>query len=46
VAAALGRDFGIVAARLDAHGAGPLAPVVPNTTEGGQLNRRVELVAR
>jgi outer membrane protein OmpA-like peptidoglycan-associated protein len=47
VAAALGRDFGIAAGRLDAHGAGPLAPVAPNTTEEGrQLNRRVELVAR
>lgn len=47
VTAALGRDFGIAAARLDAHGAGPLAPVAPNTTEDGrQLNRRVELVAR
>jgi outer membrane protein OmpA-like peptidoglycan-associated protein len=47
VVAALTRDYGIAAARLDAHGVGPLAPVAPNTTdEGRQQNRRVELVAR
>ncbi|HVQ77422.1 MAG TPA: hypothetical protein VMT79_18000 [Candidatus Binatia bacterium] len=41
------RQYGIASARLDAHGAGPLAPVAPNTTEDGrQRNRRVELVAR
>jgi len=38
---------GIAAARLEAHGVGPLAPVSTNKTEAGkQLNRRVELVAR
>lgn len=47
VAAALTADYGIAAARLDPHGAGPLAPVATNATERGkQLNRRVELVAR
>jgi OOP family OmpA-OmpF porin len=40
-------EHGIVAARLDAHGVGPLVPVSTNKTEAGkQLNRRVELVAR
>jgi OOP family OmpA-OmpF porin len=40
-------EHGIVAARLDAHGVGPLVPVATNKTEEGrQLNRRVELVAR
>jgi OmpA-OmpF porin, OOP family len=47
VAEALSRQYGIALARLDAHGAGPLAPVAPNTTEDGRRsNRRVELVAR
>jgi outer membrane protein OmpA-like peptidoglycan-associated protein len=47
VATAITRDHGIAAARLAAHGVGPLAPVAPNTTDDGrQLNRRVELVAR
>ena len=47
VAAALTQDYGIAAARLDAQGVGPLAPIAPNTTDAGrQLNRRVELVAR
>ncbi|MBK7385002.1 MAG: OmpA family protein [Flavobacteriales bacterium] len=40
-------EHGVVAARLDPHGVGPLAPVSSNKTEAGkQLNRRVELVAR
>lgn len=40
-------EHGIAAARLDAHGAGPLAPAGTNMTDAGrQLNRRVELVAR
>lgn len=40
-------DHGVSAARLDAHGVGPLVPVATNKTEEGrQLNRRVELVAR
>ncbi len=40
-------EHGIAAARLEAHGVGPLAPVSTNKTEAGrQLNRRVELVAR
>ncbi|MBK8498684.1 MAG: OmpA family protein [Flavobacteriales bacterium] len=40
-------DHGVAAARLDAHGVGPLVPVATNKTEEGrQLNRRVELVAR
>jgi OOP family OmpA-OmpF porin len=47
VTAALIKDYGIAANRLDAHGVGPLAPVATNATEAGrQLNRRVELVAR
>lgn len=47
VVAALTKDYGAAAARLDPRGVGPLAPVAPNTTdEGRQLNRRVELVAR
>jgi len=47
VVAALTGQYGVAAARLDAHGVGPLAPVAPNTSEDGrQLNRRVELVAR
>lgn len=40
-------EHGIAAARLEAHGVGPLAPVSTNSTDAGrQLNRRVELVAR
>lgn len=40
-------EHGLAAARLDAHGVGPLVPVATNKTEvGKQLNRRVELVAR
>jgi OmpA-OmpF porin, OOP family len=39
--------MGIAPARLVPHGAGPFAPVAPNTTEDGRAkNRRVELVAR
>ncbi|HUS55226.1 MAG TPA: OmpA family protein [Thermohalobaculum sp.] len=40
-------DRGVAAARLEAHGAGYLAPVTTNATEDGRtLNRRVELVLR
>lgn len=47
VVAALTSQYGLAAARLDAHGVGPLAPVATNTTEEGRKqNRRVELVAR
>ncbi len=45
VADALVARYGIEAARLAAHGVGPLAPVAANGTEAGRtLNRRVELV--
>lgn len=38
---------GVAAARLEAHGAGYLAPVASNATDAGRsLNRRVELVVR
>ena len=47
VAGALVNDYQISAARLSAHGAGPLAPVASNDTEEGRtLNRRVEVVKR
>jgi len=47
VVAALTARFGIAAARLSAHGVGPLAPVASNRTEDGKAkNRRVELVGR
>jgi len=47
VVTALSTRFGIVAARLSAHGVGPLAPVASNETEEGRArNRRVELVRR
>ncbi len=47
VVRALVERFGVAAERLEAHGVGPLAPVVSNATESGRaLNRRVELVAR
>ena len=40
-------ERGVAAARLEAHGAGYLAPVAANTTDAGRaLNRRVELVLR
>jgi outer membrane protein OmpA-like peptidoglycan-associated protein len=47
VVKALVQDYGIDAARLDAHGVGPLAPTASNRTDAGRAkNRRVELVAR
>ncbi len=47
VVQALTSRYGVAAARLDAHGVGPLAPVASNAAEAGrQKNRRVELVAR
>ena len=47
VVAALVRDFGVAAARLEGYGVGPLAPAATNSTEAGRAeNRRVELVAR
>jgi len=47
VVKALTSRYGIAGARLDPHGAGPLAPVAPNASEEGrQQNRRVELVNR
>jgi OOP family OmpA-OmpF porin len=45
VVTALTSQHGIVATRLKAAGAGPLAPVAPNDTDDGRAkNRRVELV--
>lgn len=47
VVKALATDHGVAAARLEAQGVGPLAPVATNATEAGRAkNRRVELVAR
>jgi outer membrane protein OmpA-like peptidoglycan-associated protein len=47
VVAALTAKHGVAAARLTAHGVGPLAPVASNDTEEGRAkNRRVELVKR
>jgi len=47
VIAALTRDHGIKADRLDAKGVGPLAPVASNNNEAGRAkNRRVEMVLR
>ncbi|WP_288581844.1 OmpA family protein [uncultured Methylobacterium sp.] len=47
VAKALTTRFGIAAARLQARGLGPYAPVAGNATEAGRArNRRVELVER
>lgn len=45
VTAALVKDHGVTASRLNAFGAGPYAPVASNATEEGRAkNRRVELV--
>lgn len=47
VATTLQQDYGIEAARLTAHGVGPLVPVFSNSSEGGRAkNRRVDLVER
>lgn len=47
VAAALVKDYQIVASRLQAQGVGPYAPASNNTSDAGkQKNRRVELVKR
>jgi OOP family OmpA-OmpF porin len=44
---ALTADHAVGAARLDAHGVGPLAPVATNATEEGRAkNRRVDLVGQ
>jgi outer membrane protein OmpA-like peptidoglycan-associated protein len=45
VAADLVTSYGINAARLKGHGAGPLAPIASNVTDEGRAkNRRVELI--
>jgi len=47
VVAALARDHGVAAERLEAHGVGPLVPVFSNVSDAGrERNRRVELVER
>ena len=47
VAAALTKDYGIAASRLEPHGVGPLNPVFSNAEEAARArNRRVELVQR
>jgi OOP family OmpA-OmpF porin len=47
VVAALVSQHGIAAARLEAHGVGPLAPRATNSADAGrERNRRVELVER
>jgi hypothetical protein len=47
VIAALAREYGIAAQRLQAHGSGPLNPVFSNASDAGRArNRRVELVER
>ena len=44
---ALAKDYGIAAARLAAHGVGPLSPRKSNANEAGRAeNRRVEMVER
>jgi outer membrane protein OmpA-like peptidoglycan-associated protein len=45
VVADLVTTYGISPARLKGHGAGPLAPIASNVTDGGRArNRRVELI--
>ncbi|MGK9234159.1 DUF4892 domain-containing protein [Inquilinus limosus] len=47
VVAALVKQHGVPAGRLNPAGVGPLAPVAPNTTDEGRAqNRRVELIAQ
>ncbi len=47
VVAALVKDYGIAADRLEGHGVGPLVPVFTNESDAGrEKNRRVELVER
>ncbi|GMU42503.1 MAG: hypothetical protein AMXMBFR25_04890 [Lysobacterales bacterium] len=47
VVAALTQRFGIAAARLAAHGVGPLAPAAGNGSDAGRArNRRVEIVVQ
>lgn len=47
VVAALVREHGVPAGRLEAHGVGPLSPVLTNGSDAGrERNRRVELVER
>ncbi|MBX3178412.1 MAG: OmpA family protein [Candidatus Hydrogenedentes bacterium] len=47
VVAALVKEYGIDAGRLEGHGVGPLAPVFTNESDAGrEKNRRVELVER
>ncbi len=47
VANALTKDYGIAAARLSAHGVGPLSPAATNRNDPGKSqNRRVEMVER
>lgn len=44
---ALGRQYGIAAARLKTRGMGQTVPLAPNTTEAGRAqNRRVEIIAQ
>ena len=45
VAEVLAKQYGIDAARMKAHGVGPLVPASTNRSEDGRTaNRRVELV--
>ena len=47
VVATLTTRYGISAARLSAHGVGPLSPAKTNRSDAGKsANRRVEMVAR